>query len=95
MHGCDMLQIASLQTQLANGDIHTTKLKKKLADSGKNPSQLSPNISLLSRHHSDLLNAICCVLSHVMLCYAVRCCLFECGVIGAAADAPVKAVLCC
>ena len=38
MHGCEMLQIATLQTQLANGDIHTTELKKRLADSGTNAS---------------------------------------------------------
>lgn len=30
-----MLQIASLQTQLANGDTHFAELEKKLVDRGK------------------------------------------------------------
>lgn len=34
MCGCGMLQIAFMETQLANRDTHTAEMKQKLADSG-------------------------------------------------------------
>ena len=57
-----MLQIASLQTQLANGDTHTAELKKKLADRGK-----CSDISFLKSCVAFVLSLLlfqCCSLFH-------------------------------
>lgn len=66
MCGYGMLQIAAMETQLANRDTHTAEIKQKLADSGK-PSVVS-FLAVSCRYCSDLRMSMTCTDEGVNRC---------------------------